>query len=45
MDEGDDVGLLVAIARERSEALYLGYVFRTYGAEVLTCPIATHFLQ
>ena len=26
---------LVAIACERSEAIYLGYVFRTYGTEVL----------
>ena len=25
------VGILVAIARERSEAVYLGYVFCTYG--------------
>ena len=33
------VGLLIAIARERSEAFYLGYVFRTYGTEVLTYSI------
>ena len=33
------VGLLVAIARERSEAFYPGYTFRTYGTKVLTCPI------
>ena len=33
------VGLLVAIARERSEAIYLGYVFHTYGTKVLACSI------
>jgi hypothetical protein len=33
------VGLLVAIAREQSEAIYLGYVFRTYGTKVLACSI------
>ena len=34
------VGLLVAIARERSEAIYLGYVFFcTYGTKVLACSI------
>jgi len=33
------VGLLVAIARERSEAYYLGYVFCTYGTEVPICLI------
>ena len=49
------VGLLVAIARERSEAIYLGYVIRIYGTKVLACLIgiwreapdcirATHFL-
>ena len=31
------VGLLVAIARERSEAFYLGNVFCTYGTEVPIC--------
>ena len=36
---GPSVGLLVAITREQSEAFYLGYVFRTYGTEVQTCPI------
>ena len=35
------VGLLVAIAREQSEACYLGYVFRTYGTEVPICSIGT----
>jgi hypothetical protein len=33
------VGILVVIARERSEAIYLGYVFRTYGTKVLACLI------